>query len=68
MPRRVFNSELHDRNKAGRLVSKKKRALGKLNKWAAAVKAARAELGVVGFVAVKKGTPLYEKAKEIFMS
>lgn len=68
MPRRVFNSELHDRNKAGRLVSKKKRALGKLNKWAAAVKAARAELGVVGFVAVKKGTPLYEKAKEIYMS
>ena len=68
MPRRVFNSELHDRNKAGRLVSKKKRALGKLNKWAAAVKAARAVLGVVGFVAVKKGTPLYEKAKEIFMS
>ena len=68
MPRRVFNSELHDRNKAGRLVSKKKRALGKLNKWAAAVKAARAELGVVGFVAVKKGMPLYEKAKEIYMS
>ena len=68
MPRRVFNSELHDRNKAGRLVSKKKRALGKLNKWAAAVKAARAELGVVGFVTVKKGTPLYEKAKEIYMS
>ena len=68
MPRRVFNSELHDRNKAGRLVSKKKRALGKLNKWAAAVKAARAELGVVGFVAVKKGAPLYEKAKEIYMS
>ena len=68
MPRRVFNSELHDRNKAGRLVSKKKRALGKHNKWAAAVKAARAELGAVGFVAVKKGTPLYEKAKEIYMS
>ena len=64
MPRRVFDSAKHERNSAGRLVSKKMRALGKLNKWAAAVKAARADLGVVGFVAIKRGTPLYTRAKE----
>ena len=68
MPRRVFDSAKHERNSADRLVSKKKRALGKGNKWAAAVKRARADLGVVGFVAVKKGTPLYNKARELYLS
>ena len=68
MPRRVFDSAKHERNSAGRLVSKKKRALGAQNKWAAAVKQARADLGVVGFVAIKKATPLYKRAREIYLS
>ena len=68
MPRRVFNSAKHERNKTGRLVSKKKRALGKGNKWAAAVKRARADLGVRGFMPIKKGTPLYNKARELYLS
>ena len=68
MPRRVFDSTKHERNSAGRLVSKKRRALGKQNKWAAAVKRARAVLGVRGFMPVKKGTPLYKKARELYLS
>jgi len=68
MPRRVFDSAKHERNSAGRLVSKKKRALGKGNKWAAAVKRARADLGVRGFMPIKKGTPLYNKARELYLS
>merc|ERR1719158_1954347 len=34
--------------------------------WTVAVQKARKALGVKGFVAVKKGTPLYKKAKELF--
>merc|ERR1712110_261314 len=34
--------------------------------WLAATKKARAELKVKGFVAIKKDTPLYKKAKEIY--
>merc|ERR1711881_420976 len=52
------------KNKTGRVVSKKKSALGKKNVWIIAVKKARAALKVKGFCAVKKGTPLYAKAKE----
>ena len=33
--------------------------------WVQAVKQAREELGITGFVAVKKGTPLYNRSKEI---
>ena len=33
--------------------------------WVHAVKAARKSLGVKGFVAIKKGTPLYRKAKSL---
>ena len=68
MPRRVFDSAKHERNSAGRLVWKKRRAIGKQNKWAAAVKRARAVLGVRGFMAVIKGTPLYNKARELYLS
>merc|ERR1719157_374835 len=55
---------------SGRVISKKKSAFGKkmfahIAPWVAAVKAARAELGLTGFVAIKKGTPLYAKAKEL---
>jgi len=50
-------------------VSKKQQARGKAlyakygNKWASAVQKARKALGSKGFVAIKKGSPLYTKAK-----
>merc|ERR1711865_445895 len=53
------------KNKHGKVVSKKNHARGKTNKWILAVKAARAALHVKGFCAIKKGTPLYKKAKEL---
>ena len=34
--------------------------------WLACVAKARKELGVEGFVAIKKGTPLYKRAKELY--
>ena len=46
-------------------MSKKKQAKGKKSPWIAAVQAARKALGVKGFSAIKKGSPLYKKAKEI---
>merc|ERR1712167_309796 len=52
------------KNKNGRVVSKKKSALGKANPWMIACKKARAALKIKGFSAIKKGTPLYIKAKE----
>ena len=52
------------KNKSGRVVSKKQSARGKKNVWIIAVKKARAALKIKGFCAIKKGTPLYAKAKE----
>ena len=59
------------KNKNGKIVSKKQSAQGKkayanIKGWTVAVQKARKALGVKGFVAVKKGTPLYKKAKELF--
>merc|ERR1711985_148795 len=59
------------KNKRGKIVSKKQSAQGKkayanIKGWVDAVLKARKALGVKGFVAVKKGTPLYKKAKELF--
>merc|ERR1719247_1383928 len=60
------------KNKQGRIVSKKQSTRAKamyakgIGKWTAAVTKARKALGVKGFVAVKKGTPLYKKAKELY--
>merc|ERR1711937_747022 len=59
------------KNKRGKIVSKKSLAHGKkayanIKGWTAAVQKARKALNVKGFVAVKKGTPLYKKAKEFF--
>merc|ERR1711918_94074 len=56
------------KNKAGKIVSRKASAAGKkryanIKGWTVAVQKARKELGVKGFVAVKKGTPLYKAAK-----
>merc|ERR1712185_515249 len=54
------------RNKNGKIVSKKASLAKKNNPWMVAVRKARAALKVKGFCAVKKGTPLYLKAKEFF--
>ena len=58
-------------NKRGKIVSKKASAAGKkrfgaIKGWLAAVTKARKELGVKGSCAIKKGTPLYKKAKEFY--
>merc|ERR1719498_1834310 len=60
------------KNSRGRIVSKKQSAAGKkryathLKGWISAVQKARKALGVKGFVAIKKGSPLYNKAKEFY--
>merc|ERR1719230_1948539 len=59
------------KNSYGKIVSKKASAAGKkrygnIKGWIEAVSKARKELGVKGFVAVKKGSALYKKAKEIY--
>merc|ERR1719421_2731633 len=58
------------KNKNGRIVSKKASAraaaafkTSAAGKWIAAVKLARKELKLTGFVAMKKGTPFYKAAK-----
>merc|ERR1712183_836689 len=53
------------KNKAGRIVSKKASARAKANTWMVAVKAARAALKIKGFLACKKGSEFYKKAKEL---
>merc|ERR1719236_457075 len=54
------------KSKTGKIVSKKKSQLGKKSPWIAAVQKARKELKIKGFAVVKKGTPLYKKAKELY--
>merc|ERR1712100_713727 len=59
------------RSKSGKIVSKKSSAAGKkaykhIKGWTIAVTKARKALGVKGFVAVKKGSALYKKAKELY--
>merc|ERR1712138_184624 len=58
-------------NKRGKIVSKKllangKKAYANIKGWTVAVQKARKALNVKGFVAVKKGSPLYNKANEFF--
>ena len=58
-------------NKNGRLVTKKAHAAGlrrykHIRGWVQAVSKARKALGITGFCAVKKGTPLYIKAREFY--
>lgn len=61
------------KNSQGKIVSRraseaaKKRFNDGVGKWTAAVHKAREELGVTGFQVVKKGTPLYERAQEIYI-
>merc|ERR1712046_215912 len=54
------------KNKHGKVVSKKKSAFGKKSLWIAAVTKARKALGLKGFVAIKKGSALYKKARELY--
>ena len=54
------------KNKHCKIVSKKASAKGKKSPWIAAVAAARKALNIKGFCAIKKGTPLYAKAKALF--
>merc|ERR1712098_1022439 len=51
------------RNKSGKIVSKKQSVAGKKHPWVLACKKARAALKIKGFVPIKKGSPLYLKAK-----
>merc|ERR1712139_415089 len=52
----------------GKIVSKKQSAASKktLGPWLSAVAKARKALGTKGFVAIKKGSPLYAKAKSFY--
>merc|ERR1711964_640963 len=54
------------KNKHGRVVSKKLSAKGKKSPWIQACAKARKALKITGFVVIKKGTPLYAKAKEFY--
>lgn len=62
------------KNSYGKIVSKKASEAAKkriaagvgIGKWTQAVKQAREELNLSGFVAVKKGSPVYERAQEIY--
>merc|ERR1712224_1150177 len=59
------------KNKNGKIVGKKASAAGKkryknIAGWVAAVSKARKALGLKGFVKIKKGTPLYTKAKSLY--
>merc|ERR1719236_165373 len=59
------------KSKSGKIVSKKASAAGKraykqISGWTKAVQQARKQLKVKGFVAVKKGTPLYKLAKDLY--
>ena len=57
-------------NKNGKVVSKKQSQRAKKNggvkKWCAAIKQARKEMNLQGFVACKKGTPYYKRVKAIY--
>merc|ERR1712139_750037 len=54
------------KNKYGKIVSKKASAKAAKNPWIIAVANARKALKITGFKAVKKGTPLYAKAKALY--
>merc|ERR1712078_502606 len=61
-----YTATAFKKNKAGKIVSKKASARAKANPWIAAVTKARKALSIKGFSVVKKGTPLYKKAKELY--
>jgi hypothetical protein len=70
---RHSNGTLHVKTKSGKISTKKKVAHGhkafkNIEKWVNAIKAARKELGLTGFVAIKKGSELYNKTKALYES
>merc|ERR1711862_9108 len=59
------------KNKRGKIVTKKQSARGKkmyenIKGWTQAVQTARKNLGIKGFVAIKKGSALYNAAKALY--
>merc|ERR1712094_75019 len=58
------------KNSRGKIVSKKASQRAKKNNyikgWITAVQKSRKALGLKGFVAIKKGSALYKKAKELY--
>merc|ERR1719469_1650005 len=54
------------KNKQGKVVSKKTSQRAKASPWMVALAKARAALKIKGFCAIKKGTPFYNKAKELY--
>merc|ERR1712151_1452803 len=64
-------SDIVKSKSSGKLVSKKASAAGKkayknIQGWTVAVQKARKALGLKGFVAIKKGSAVYKKAKELY--
>merc|ERR1719168_217971 len=64
-------SDLVKSKSSGKVVSKKastagKKAYANIKAWTLAVQKARKDLGLKGFVAVKKGSALYKAAKTIY--
>ena len=53
--------------KSGKMVDKQKSDVGKRGPWILAVMQARAELHLKGFVACKKGAPLYVRATQLLL-
>merc|ERR1711894_81380 len=59
------------KNKNGKVVTKKQHAAGvkaykSIKGWTVAVQKARKALGITGFIAIKKGTEVYAKAKALY--
>ncbi len=59
------------KSNTGKIVTKRKQQLGlnnfhRVSPRIAATKQARAALGIKGFCAMKKGSPLYLKTKELY--
>jgi len=60
------------RNRTGKIVSAQRSAYAKqtyastIGKWIQAVMKARQVLGITGFLGVKKGSPVYNKAREFY--
>merc|ERR1740129_164966 len=67
----LTKSDIVKSKSSGKLVSKKASVAGKkaykhIKGWTVAVQKAKKALGLKGFVAVKKGSALYKKAKELY--
>ena len=67
----AYKFSVHVKKPKGSKLSSKKssrsssKSMKKMS-WVGCVAKARKELGVKGFVAIKKGTPLYNRAKELY--